>query len=127
MSRPAEKTTKQRTNFAAETLRKLEDAFCYGMTNREACFVTGISESLFYEVCSNNRQLSERFKLLQDSPRIQALRNVVDEINKGDVKLSQWYLERRDRDFNPRTVIQNEASEEQQQIITAIGQMIQGN
>lgn len=108
MPRPALKTNKNRTEFSKNTLRELEDAFSYGMTNTQACLLANISESLFYEVCKNNNSLSERFKALQESPKIAATKNIINAINQGDVKLSQWYLERRMRErFNPNYLDQN--------------------
>ena len=94
MSSKSKKTTTYRTKFTPTTLRKLEDAFSYGLSNREACFLANISESLFYEVCQKNPELSERFRRLKDSPKIAAKKVVVNKIREGDSKLACWYLER---------------------------------
>jgi len=98
MSRPARKTKQNRSSFSPTILRKLEDAFSYGFNNKKACYLAGISESVFYDVTRRNSELSERFKHLKESPKITATKNIVDRINKGDVKLSQWYLERKSKE-----------------------------
>lgn len=96
--RPAEKTNDAMTEFASETLQKLEAAFLQGMTNREACFLANISESLFYAVCKASPNLKERFEQLSENVKILAKRNLVEAINKGDVENSKWYLERKNKD-----------------------------
>jgi len=102
MSRPPTKTNKQRTQFSPTTLQKLEEAFGYGSPNTEACFYADISESLFYEVCKNTPELSERFKALRNWPKIKARRAVMQAIESGDTKMAKWYLERKTDEFNPR-------------------------
>ncbi len=98
MARCPELTQSNRTAFSSKILRKLEDSFSYGLSNSQACLLAGISESLFYEVCRNNPELSERFRLLKNQPKITATKNIINKINDGDVRLSQWYLERKARE-----------------------------
>lgn len=95
MARPAIKTRNGSSTLGVETLRKLEEAFSYGMNNTQACIQAGLSQSLFYEVCSKNPALSEHFTALRETPKVHAIKNIVDAIRKGDTKISQWYLERR--------------------------------
>ena len=61
---------------------------------------------------ANNKALSERFKQLQDSPKITAIKNIIDRINEGDVRLSQWYLERKMRNEYNMHVISHSRVEE---------------
>lgn len=103
VGRPEEITINDGADFNTEILQKLEEAFKKGMSNREACFLADISESIFYKVLEVNEKLKERFPLLQNSVKIRAKENIVEKINAKDVELSKWYLERRDKEFKPKS------------------------
>ncbi len=86
------------TVMTEEVIRKLEDAFSYGATDREAIFVANISATAFYEYCKDNPEFTNRIDALRDMPKYKAKKNVVDKINTGSINESQWYLERRAKD-----------------------------
>jgi len=105
MARIADFTNEQGTEFNDFTLQKLEGAFLKGMTNREACFLAGISESLFYAVCKLNGEYLERFKLLQENVKARAKEVVAEKIDTGCIDTAKWYLERKDKDFKTKADI----------------------
>lgn len=85
-----------------ETIAKLEEGFLMSLSDREACLYANINPSTLYRYCEENPEFSERKELLKEQVKIQAKMNIVGAINKGGESLSQWYLERRDKDFNPK-------------------------
>lgn len=87
------------------TIQKLEQAFSFGCTNREACLFADISEAVLYAYFANNPQFSERVEKLKDSVKLHArmnvARSIVEKKNRDD---SKWYLERKAKDeFATRT------------------------
>lgn len=93
------------TAMTEEVIRKLEDGFLKGFTDREACLFAGIAPSTLYKYCEENPDFSERKELLKEQIKMRAKDNIATAINTGDKTLSQWYVERRDPDFNPKQQI----------------------
>src|SRR3990167_6642124 len=91
------------TVFTPETLQKLDFAFSQGLSDREACLFANISPSGLYGYCKENPEYSERKELLKDEVKMVAKINIAKSI-KEDKKedTSRWYLERRDKGFNPK-------------------------
>lgn len=78
-----------------EVLRKLEEAFLIGATDKEACLVANIGMSTLYDYCQANPEFADRKEELKDTPKYKARKNIVDAIDKGDKTISQWYMERK--------------------------------
>lgn len=92
------------TVITEEVLRKLEEAFSYGATDKEAIFVANISSTAFYEYCKANPEFAERKEQLKDMPKYAARKNIVNAIHDGDKAVSQWYAERKAKEeFSNRT------------------------
>jgi len=83
------------------TLLKLEEVFALGGTDKEACLYAGISPSTLYKYQESHIEFSERKDLLKQSPILLARRTVLDKITE-DIQTARWYIERRDKDFNPK-------------------------
>lgn len=99
------------TVMTEEALRKLEEAFSIGATDKEAIFIANISSSTFYDYCKVNPEFAERKEQLKDMPKYQARKNIVEKINKGDVPTSQWYAERKAKEeFSNRTDLNIDAN-----------------
>lgn len=81
-----------------ETLRKLETAFSYGLSDREACLQAGIGTTTLYNYCHENPGFRERKELLKLQPTIKAKYIVAEALDNGDLKTALWYLERKARD-----------------------------
>lgn len=87
-----------------EVLRKLEEAFSIGATDREAILVADIGSTAFYQYCKDNPEFAKRKEELKDMPKYQARHNITNAIKRGDVNVSQWYAERKAKDeFSNRT------------------------
>lgn len=76
-------------------LRKLEEGFCKGLSDREACVYADVALSTFYDFCKENSDFSERKEALKDSPKMHAKINIATKIESGDIELSKYYLERK--------------------------------
>lgn len=77
---------------------KLELLFARGLSDREACLIANISPSTLYDYCTENPDFAERKELLKDNIKTQAKLNVAEAIEKKDVDISKWYLERKAKD-----------------------------
>lgn len=77
---------------------KLELGFSKGLNKTECCRFAGISRDSLYEYLKKNPKFSDRIEELQSQPSMKAKINIADRIEKGDIDLSQWYLERKCRD-----------------------------
>ena len=83
-------------------LRKLEDAFFRGLTDEMACFQADISPSTLYKFCQENPDFAERKEALKQQVKARARLNISEAIEAKNLPLSQWYLERKDREFNEK-------------------------
>lgn len=87
------------------TLKKLEDAFSNGATDREACFLANISQQTLYNYQKEHPEFIERKESLKDMIKFQAKRVIATAIEQGDKAQANWWLERKGKDegFNSRT------------------------
>jgi len=83
------------TVMTKETMDKIEIAFSNGATDREACFIAGISQQTLYDYQTRFPEFIERKESLKDMPKYQARHNIVKAIYDGDKQQSNWYLERK--------------------------------
>lgn len=90
-----------------ETIQKLEEGFLMSLSDREASLYANIAPSTLYAFCAENPDFSERKELLKEQVKLRAKMNITGAIKEGDKSLSQWYLERRDADFNPKSSIEH--------------------
>lgn len=90
--------------FEPDVLRKIEEGMLMGFSNEQCIFWANISSSRFYDVLKAHPEVSERFEALRNSPKLKAIKNVVDSIKTGDVENSKWYLERKGKNdgYAPR-------------------------
>ncbi len=98
------------TKMTAGTLRKLEELFVRGLSDEEACLLADIGTSTLYDYCRDNPQFSERKELLKQRVKTRAKLNISKAIEDGDVDLSKWYLERRDKDFKVKQSVEHEGA-----------------
>lgn len=83
------------TVMTSETLRKLEEAFSIGASDKEAIFVADVSSTAFYDYCKEHPEFAERKEQLKDMPKYKARKNINKAIDDGDKNISTWYLERK--------------------------------
>lgn len=95
-----EKETKEPgrpTVVTSEVLGKLEQAFMWGCSNREACLYADISESTLYDYKAANPAFSEKIEKLKDNPKLKARMIVNKKLDDYDGETAKWYLERKAR------------------------------
>lgn len=93
------------TVMTPEVISKLEEAFAWGCTDREACLWAGISEEALYLYQGKNPEFTKRKEMLKDTPVLLARKSVIKQMQR-DGKLSMDYLSRKKKDeFSTRTDI----------------------
>lgn len=101
------------TVMTPEVVAKLEYGFMKGLNDTECCFYAGISRDALYDYCKKYPEFSDRKEELKKSPSVQAKLNVTEAIENGDIDLSKWYLERRNKEeFSLKQEIQADVKEE---------------
>ena len=94
-----EKKVGRPTVMTEAVIGKLELLFAQGLSDREACLVADISTTALYDYCTEHPDFAERKELLKDNPKIKAKLNVAEAIiEKKDIDMSKWYLERKAKD-----------------------------
>lgn len=87
------------TKMTNEVIGKLEQAFAFGCSDLEACRFADINPDTLYDYCKKNPEFSERKAQLKLDPVLKAKKTLFESLN--DVKVAQWFLERKCRDeFN---------------------------
>ena len=86
------------TVITPEVLSKLEYGFMKGLTDAECCLYAGICKQALYDYCNKNPEFTDRKEDLKKQPSVKAKLNVTEAIDNGDIDLSRWYLERKNKD-----------------------------
>lgn len=98
------------TAMTKEVVRKLEEGFMKGLSDRQCSLYTGIPYRTFRDYCERNPEFTERKEDLKDNVRMRARLNISQAIlddKNPNLSLSQWYSERRDEDFKPATKVEH--------------------
>lgn len=93
------------------TVLKLEQAFKDGFTVERACYLSDIGRSTFYAHLQSDSDFSDKMQLAQAWAIERAKQVVIREIDKGNLKAAQWWLERKARQefsANPLPIINEE-------------------
>lgn len=84
------------TVMTPDVVRKLEQAFSIGCSDREACLFADISTAALYDFCNLNEDFSERKEMLKETPTLYARLNVVRGIVAHGNRDDSWaYLTRK--------------------------------
>jgi hypothetical protein len=84
------------SKMTVDVVRKLEDAFKFGATITEACYLSGISREMFYQYYRSDQEFSDKIERARSWLVITAKHNVAKAVMNGDIKSSVWLLEKRD-------------------------------
>lgn len=115
------------TVMTEEVLRKLEEAFLLGCSDREACLMADIAPVTLYEYQKLNPEYVERKESLKENPILIARTTVVNGL-RSDADLSMKFLERKKKDeFSPSSTINNTHTFVQMPTITKDGEEITFN
>lgn len=103
---PKKKTDKRgrKTIMTQEVIEKLEEAFAWGCTDKEACLWADIAPATLYKYQDRHPEFVERKEALKDRPVLLARKTVVRAIERGDRTVAMQYLERKKKDeFSTKT------------------------
>lgn len=81
------------TVFTEITLKKIEEAFCFGCTDKEACVYADVSLASLYNYQNKHQEFADRKIVLKANPLLKARMCVVDELSKNP-QLAFKYLEK---------------------------------
>lgn len=82
------------TKMTVTVVSKLEDAFRFGATVSEACYLSVISREMFYQHYRSDLDFSDKIERARSWLAITAKHNVATEIMNGNIKASVWLLEK---------------------------------
>ena len=74
----------------------LVSAFRDGLSVRQACIQSGISHEAYYRRSRDDSVFTDKMYYAQQSVVIAARKNVIKAIKGGDLRASQWWLEKHD-------------------------------
>lgn len=74
----------------------LVSAFRDGLSVRQACIQSGISHEAYYRRCRDDSEFADKMYYAQQSVLIAARKNVIKAVKSGDLRASQWWLEKHD-------------------------------
>lgn len=74
----------------------LVGAFRDGLTIRQACIQSGISHEAYYRRCREDADFADKMYFAQQTVMTTARKNVIKAIKGGDLRTSQWWLEKHD-------------------------------
>jgi hypothetical protein len=103
MSTKLEKQKTGRPSIITETtVRNLELALRNGFSITTACKLSGVSRATYYEHINSSAEFSDRMELAEQWVTYRAKHVIALAIHKGDIKVCQWWLERKARvEFAP--------------------------
>jgi hypothetical protein len=113
MTEPKKKKRGRPTLFTNEVLQKIRYYSANDITPYQMAPLLGLGVSTIYGYLENHADFSEEIEALRESTKVKAKIVIVDAIQDGDVKVAQWYLERKARDEYSTKI-------EQKQDITAV-------
>ena len=93
------------TSMTASKLEEFKKAFSMWFTKAEAILYCNVPERTFFDYCSKNPEFTELIPTLQNLPKLKAKMVILWKIEEKDDFNSRWYLEKTDKDFNPKSVI----------------------
>lgn len=103
------------TVITDSTVRKLEAALRDGLSVQEACFVSGIGRTAFYQRKASDSVFANKVELAKSYVTLKAKHVVVQAITAdGDLPMSKWWLERKARNEFGTNAIDEDAQWEAQ-------------
>ena len=95
-------------------VRKFDEAFMMGLSDRQACVYVGIPYSTFTTWLERNESYRTKKEELKENPKIWTKLNIVKALKEGDLETSKWYAERKMKDegFNTRQELETKNTNE---------------
>ncbi len=89
--------TGRRSVMTKDAIAKLEQAFAYGCSDREACCYADISVDALYDYQKINPDFTKRKELLKERPVLKARKSIVEHLEE-DPKLALEFLRKKKKD-----------------------------
>ena len=103
-----------------ETVRKLEEGFLMGLSDREACKYANCSHDWLYSYCKKHKGYSDRKELLKSQPTIKAKMVINEHLDLGDKQTAQWYLERKAKEeFGTKSTLEHSGSTKTEIVVSS--------
>jgi len=80
-------------------LKAIEPYLKLGYSLRMACILGGVKYDVIWRWQNKDEALSIKFKSWQNTINSKARANLEKAVNEGDISTSQYWLEKRDKDF----------------------------
>jgi IS30 family transposase len=97
----------------SEELReKIRESASFGLSIPLIALDVGIAKSTLYDYLKKNHEFSDELHLLMDNPKLIARKNVMRDMKSGNLDTSKWYLEKRDKSFNPKQLLEHSGKTE---------------
>lgn len=86
-----------------EAIGKLELVWSRGGSDSNACDFAGVGKDALYDYQKKYPDFADRKRQLKSQLTIKSLDNIGGQINRGDIELSKWWLERKEKaEFSAR-------------------------
>lgn len=96
------------TKMTPDTIRKLEEAFAIGCTDKEACFYANISHETLYKYQLVNPEFVERKEALKEKPILLARQTVVKKLTESYSNAMDFLSRKRKSEFSQRQELTGE-------------------
>jgi hypothetical protein len=88
------------------TVKKLEEAFAFGCTDKEACFFADISYQTLYDYQAKHPEFIERKEALKDSPILKARQTVSEKLSESYQNAMDYLKRKRKAEFGDSSSIE---------------------
>ena len=88
------------TKLTPELLARLKVVFLIGATYKEASYAVGVSVKTISNYTKNDPELLQQIEGWRSVPILKAKQTIIDHLD--EVKVAQWYLERRCPEFKSK-------------------------
>jgi len=110
---------KRTTEEQNELFVELERFLAMGFSLKKACSLANLPYSSVRDIVAISKPLRAYTTALQNDVNVKARLNIIDQIEKGDIKASQWWLERFDTPEPQHNPVFGGASEIQEALYEA--------
>jgi len=94
--------------MSGDKLANFKQGITRGLTITESLAFAGVSYREWRTYKKHNPDILEDIEVLKNMPSIKAKFNLVEELNKNNVQVSQWWLERKNaQEFCLKTINEN--------------------
>ena len=118
--------TKENYGITEVQWKKIEEAWSYEWPDTKACDYAGIGIGKLRKQYEKNPELRNKRDILKAGGIYQAKKNVIENLNSGDIQTTKWYLEKRDKEYANKASIDLNAqhSLNESQIIERLSRFI---